>query len=159
MKQTRLYIPVETVVREFDAKMLLACVAAEAGYDVVLGNQKIFMQKLECMPRGIFLDKSATAASVYQVPRRCKVIRRSRIYGKHKRGVYVLENRSHESAGPQVSRQVEIHLGIEHVCTVHVGRADQHRHVFHVKGYRVGQGQGSRIQRRYRVAARGPREL
>lgn len=55
----RLYVAVETKVREFDAKLLLSCVAAEAGYDVWLGDQKIFQRQLEEFPEGIFLDKSA----------------------------------------------------------------------------------------------------
>ncbi len=58
MEKTRLYIGLETKVREFDAKLLLSCVAAEAGYDVVLGQQKMFLNRLENMPRGILLSKS-----------------------------------------------------------------------------------------------------
>lgn len=57
---TPLYIAVETRVREFDAKLLLSCVAAEAGYDVWLGSQKIFQRKIEEMPPGIFFDKSVS---------------------------------------------------------------------------------------------------
>ena len=53
MEKTRLYIGIETKVREFDAKLLLACVAAEAGYEVVLGQQKVFLKRLENMPQGI----------------------------------------------------------------------------------------------------------
>lgn len=58
MRKTRLYIGLETKAREFEAKALLACVAAEAGYDVFLGQQKLFLKKLEQMPVGIFLNKS-----------------------------------------------------------------------------------------------------
>lgn len=58
MEHTRLYVGIETKVREFDAKLLLACVAAEAGYDVVLGQQKMFLKRLGEMPRGILLNKS-----------------------------------------------------------------------------------------------------
>ncbi len=58
MDKTRLYIGLETKVREFDAKLLLSCVAAEAGYDVVLGQQKTFLRRLGEMPEGIFLNKS-----------------------------------------------------------------------------------------------------
>lgn len=58
MKKTRLYIGLETKVREFDAKLLLACVAVEAGFDVVLGQQKMFLKRLGEMPEGILLNKS-----------------------------------------------------------------------------------------------------
>lgn len=58
MKKTRLYIGIETKVRELDAKLLLSCVAAEAGYDVVLGQQKMFLNRLGEMPQGILLNKS-----------------------------------------------------------------------------------------------------
>ena len=58
MENTRLYVGIETKVREFDAKLLLACVAAEAGYDVVLGQQKMFLKRLGEMPHGILLNKS-----------------------------------------------------------------------------------------------------
>ena len=66
MTPTPLYIAVETRVREFDAKLLLACVAADAGYDVWLGSQKIFQRKIEEMPPGIFFDKSV---SIHKIQR------------------------------------------------------------------------------------------
>ena len=66
MTTTPLYIAVETRVREFDAKLLLACVAAEAGYDVWLGSQKIFQRKIEEMSPGIFFDKSV---SIHKIQR------------------------------------------------------------------------------------------
>lgn len=53
-----LYLPIETKVREFDAKFLLSCVAAEAGYTVILGHKKLLDKRLDQMPPGIFLDKS-----------------------------------------------------------------------------------------------------
>jgi len=64
MKSKYLYIPIETKNREFDAKLFLACVAAERGYDVSLGNQKIFLRSLPLMPRGIYIDKSAAAEKI-----------------------------------------------------------------------------------------------
>ena len=56
--EKNLYLPVETKNREFDAKLLLACAAAEAGYSVVLGYKKRLLKALEELPPGIFLDKS-----------------------------------------------------------------------------------------------------
>lgn len=54
----RLYLPIETKNREFDAKVLLACAAAESGYTVVLGYKKCMLKSLETLPPGIFFDKS-----------------------------------------------------------------------------------------------------
>ncbi|GAK49465.1 hypothetical protein U14_00687 [Candidatus Moduliflexus flocculans] len=61
MNTPRLYLGIEIKVREFDATMLLACVAAEAGFDVIIGQQRLFKQRLEEMRPGIYLDKSVTA--------------------------------------------------------------------------------------------------
>ncbi len=55
--EKRLYIPVETKNREFDAKLLAACTAAESGYTVVLGYKKQLLKHLEELPPGIFLIK------------------------------------------------------------------------------------------------------
>ncbi len=57
-KKPKLYIGIETTVRELDAKLLLACVAAEAGFEVWLGQQKMFLKRLETLPPGILLNKS-----------------------------------------------------------------------------------------------------
>ena len=57
-------LPIETKNREFHAKVLLACVAAEAGFAVVLwslGDSK--KQKWRYLPRGICLEKSIVKAN------------------------------------------------------------------------------------------------
>lgn len=59
-----LIIPIETKVREFHAKTLLACVAAEAGFDVILGPQRTITRHLHLLPRGIYLDKSVAGTKV-----------------------------------------------------------------------------------------------
>lgn len=56
--EKNLYLPVETKNREFDAKLLLACAAAEAGFSVVLGYKKRLLSALDTLPPGLFLDKS-----------------------------------------------------------------------------------------------------
>ena len=66
MSNRHVYIGIETKVREFEAKMLLACVAAEAGFDVKLGKLKIFRHRLQTMPRGIFFEKSITGERIPQ---------------------------------------------------------------------------------------------
>ncbi len=53
-----LLLPVEVKVREFHAKVLQAVVAAEHGFDVVLGEQNALQRGLDLLPRGIVIDKS-----------------------------------------------------------------------------------------------------
>lgn len=56
-------IPVENQVRELDAKLLLACVAAERGLSVVLGSRTYVNFAVPHLPRGLFLAKSMRAIS------------------------------------------------------------------------------------------------
>jgi hypothetical protein len=49
-----LIIPVEEQSREFDAKLLLACVAAERGYPAVLGSRRAIHLSATRLPRGIY---------------------------------------------------------------------------------------------------------
>ena len=58
--QTRrtVLLPIETKVREFHGKLLLAAVAAEAGFDVVLGEQRAMLRAIRRLPKGIYIDKS-----------------------------------------------------------------------------------------------------
>ena len=51
-------IPIEIKVRELHGKCLLAYCAAEAGLDVVLGDQRIVARSLHRLQRGIYVDKS-----------------------------------------------------------------------------------------------------
>jgi len=55
---THLIIPVENQVRELDAKLLLACFAAERGFPVILGSRGYIHYKMAAMPRGVYLAKS-----------------------------------------------------------------------------------------------------
>ncbi len=57
-KKPLLVIPVETRVRELDAKLLLAMVALNNGYDVVTGALQELRYQLDLIGRGIYLDKS-----------------------------------------------------------------------------------------------------
>jgi surface carbohydrate biosynthesis protein len=67
-----LLIPIETKVREFHAKLLLAAVAADSGYDVIIGEQIELKSRLRFLPRGIILEKGAT-------PHQLNDIRHSRL--------------------------------------------------------------------------------
>jgi len=62
-----LLIPIEVKVREFHGKMLLAAVAAEAGYNVIIGEQIELRSKLRFLPRGIVLEKGATNHQLVEI--------------------------------------------------------------------------------------------
>ncbi len=57
-----LLLPVETKARELHAKLLLAGMAVERGYSVVLGEQNAMVRQLAHLPRGLYLDKSIAAS-------------------------------------------------------------------------------------------------
>ncbi len=64
MTASTLIIPVESQVREMDAKIFLACVAAERGFPVILGSRAFIHYKAASMPRGIYLAKSMKSLSI-----------------------------------------------------------------------------------------------
>ena len=55
-----LLVPIETKVREFHSKILLATVAASNGFDVVLGEQNALLAHIPNLPKGIYIDKSVS---------------------------------------------------------------------------------------------------
>ena len=59
-----LIIPVEVQVREMDAKLLLACVAAERGFPVILGSRAFTHFQAASVPRGVYLAKSMRGLSI-----------------------------------------------------------------------------------------------
>ncbi len=58
-----LILPVENQVRELDAKLLLACVAAERGFPVILGSRPYVDFAMPEIPRGVFVAKSMRSRS------------------------------------------------------------------------------------------------
>jgi len=58
-----LIIPVESQVRELDAKLLLASCAAERGYPVIIGSRAFVHFEIGAMPQGIYLAKSMRSLS------------------------------------------------------------------------------------------------
>ena len=56
--RTPLILPVENQVRELDAKLLLACMAAERGFPVVMGSRAPLHFRVSSIPRGVYLAKS-----------------------------------------------------------------------------------------------------
>ncbi|MEA3547757.1 MAG: surface carbohydrate biosynthesis protein [Thermodesulfobacteriota bacterium] len=59
-----LIIPVESQVREMDAKLLLSCVAAERGFPVIMGSRAFIHFKVDAIPRGVYLAKSMRTLSI-----------------------------------------------------------------------------------------------
>ena len=53
-----LIVPVESQVRELDAKLLFSCCASERGYPVILGSRAYVHFEIGAMPRGIYVAKS-----------------------------------------------------------------------------------------------------
>lgn len=58
-----LIIPVESQVRELDAKILLSCVAAERGFPVIMGSRAYTHFQVASIPRGVYLAKSMRSMS------------------------------------------------------------------------------------------------
>lgn len=58
-----LFIPIENQVRELDAKLLFACVAAERGFPSVLGSKQHLYFAIPKLERGVFIAKSMRARS------------------------------------------------------------------------------------------------
>lgn len=62
--ETSLIIPVENQVRELDAKLLLACIAAQHGFPSVIGWRYDIDARIAMFPPSLYLSKSMTARSV-----------------------------------------------------------------------------------------------
>ena len=56
-----LIIPVENQVREFDPKLLLACIAARRGFSATIGSRWEIDNRFASFPRSVYLSKSMTA--------------------------------------------------------------------------------------------------
>ncbi len=59
-----LTIPCETQAREFDAKLLLSCFAAERGHRVIVGSKKAINVRAGSLPPSIYLSKSLTSRNL-----------------------------------------------------------------------------------------------
>ncbi len=59
-----LIIPVENQVRELDAKLLLACIAARHEFSVIIGSRLEISFRIGAFPSSIYLAKSMTARSL-----------------------------------------------------------------------------------------------
>jgi surface carbohydrate biosynthesis protein len=61
-----LVIPIETIVRELQSKVLLSCVAAEKGFQVIIGDALSLRENLPWFPVGVFLDKSISPSRAWR---------------------------------------------------------------------------------------------
>ena len=61
-KKPVLLMPVENQVRELDARLLLACVAARRGLTSIIGPKRDIESRIASFPRGIYLSKSLRVA-------------------------------------------------------------------------------------------------
>jgi len=62
-QKATLLIPVELQVRELDAKLLLACIAARRGFPSVIGPRREMHFHIPSFPKSIYLSKSLTSGS------------------------------------------------------------------------------------------------
>lgn len=58
-----LYLPIETIARELDAKLLLAHRALSRGYSIIIGQKNNVFRAAECLGYGIYLYKSHERSS------------------------------------------------------------------------------------------------
>jgi surface carbohydrate biosynthesis protein len=65
-------VPVENQVRELDAKLLVACAAAERGFRVFLGSRTRIDFRIATFPRSIYLSKGMTpkSAKMFRIMRK-----------------------------------------------------------------------------------------
>jgi len=70
--EPQLLIPVENQVREFDPKLLLACIAAKRGFSSVIGSRREMEFRIASFPSGLYLSKSMTirSALLFKVARK-----------------------------------------------------------------------------------------
>ena len=59
-----LFIPMEVKVREFHAKLLLAMIAVENGFRVIIGGKHLLQEQLQLFDKGIYLDKSIASSKI-----------------------------------------------------------------------------------------------
>ncbi len=62
--KANLIIPVENQVRELDPKLLLACIAAQRRFSVIIGSHREVDFRLATFPRSLYLNKSMTGRNL-----------------------------------------------------------------------------------------------
>ena len=59
-----LLLPAETQIREFDGKLLVACMAAERGIPAIIGSRVAMHARATALPRGIYVSKDVRGSSL-----------------------------------------------------------------------------------------------
>jgi len=59
-----LIIPSKTQVCEIDAKLILACAAAERGFSSIIGARHDIRRKIGSLPRGVYIGKDIRGSSL-----------------------------------------------------------------------------------------------
>ena len=62
-----LIVPVEIQIREFDAKLLLSCFAAEKGFTVFIGNKYEIHKSIDLLQPAIYLGKGLRSSPIYEL--------------------------------------------------------------------------------------------
>ena len=65
--RTPVIIPSEIQSREFDAKLLLACILAERGFPCVVGSRNEIHMAITRLPRSIYVGKDVSGVRVAMV--------------------------------------------------------------------------------------------
>jgi surface carbohydrate biosynthesis protein len=77
-RKTILQIPVESQVREFDAKLLLAYIAAKRGFSPVIGSRQELKSRIASFPRSIYIAKDLRSGSrhIFKIMRKlgCEIV-------------------------------------------------------------------------------------
>ncbi len=96
-----LLLPVEAKCREFDAKVFLACMAAERGYSVLIGHYDVINRWISCLPRGMLLEKNIS------------VRYKSRLHKLRSQGYRLCVN-DEESLGLFLNRDIWLRIRMNH---------------------------------------------
>ena len=105
--RTWVLIPVETKAREYHAKLLLACTAAEAGFNVILGSMNHLTYNIRFLPRGILFINNVTSMNERPVRRYRRM--GHRVVAWCEEGIAYRNRASyrHERVAPAVMRGVQ----------------------------------------------------
>lgn len=86
--QRWLIIPVEVQVRELLARLLVAAIAADRGYNVLIGQDRVIRRLARHLPKGILFDKSLDGKGDRKVRRYNKLGYTIAAIDEESRGVY-----------------------------------------------------------------------
>ncbi|MEC9343720.1 MAG: surface carbohydrate biosynthesis protein, partial [Pseudomonadota bacterium] len=83
-----LVIPLEVQVRELHARLLVGAIAADRGYDVLIGHDRVVRRLARHLPRGILFDKALGAATDRKVRRYARLGYRLTALDEESTGIY-----------------------------------------------------------------------